>query len=511
MTEGMKLSRRRLLELTAMSGAMVVAPRLVWAGEPQRGGHLVAAIGGASAGDSLDPRNFNSPYGAAVSGIIYNNLISVQGPQKNLVPELAQSWEATDGGRTWVFTLADGVEFHNGKILTSEDVVYSLRRHADPDSRSNMRSVIGGVTDIRTDGDSRVVIELPEGNYLFPAYLAHFSLGIIPAGTTQFDGIGTGGYKVTHFAPGEVLEAVRHENYFKSNAAYVDSVELLAINDPSALTAAFQSGQVNLTSMLDARTAGLLEQMPNLRIFNMAGGGYICFNMRCDIEPFNNPDMRMALKLAVDREDMMQRVVAGIGTVGNDTPVPSNDAVFAPSVPQLAYDPERARALYESVGYTGRIVLHTSDAISSRAVDMATVFQEHAARAGIPIDVQRDPSDGYWESVVGHAPFHVAARSARPTADAIFSTAFLGTSGNNECKWVNEEFDAAIIAARAEPDPERRLAFYERAQEICSVDGGTIIPFFTGTVQGTSSDIDGFNVGAVELNGYRAVEQVWFA
>lgn len=511
MTDALKLSRRRLLELAAVSGAMVVAPRISWAGEPQRGGHLVMSSGGASAGDSLDPRTFNSPFGAAMSGILYNNLISVQGPHKELVPELARHWEATNGGRTWVFDLVEGVEFHDGRTLTSADVVYSLLRHAEEDSHSTMRSIIAGVTEIRADGDNRVIIELPNVNYLFPAYMAQFPLGIIPAGTTEFTGIGTGGYKVTNFAPGEVLEAVRHPNYFKSNAAYVDSVELLAINDPSALTAAFQSGQVNMTSMLDARTAGLLESMPNLRIFKMEGGGYISFNMRCDVEPFNNPDMRLAMKLAIDREDMLQRVVAGIGSVGNDTPVPSNDAVFSANVPQKSYDPERARALFESVGYTGTIVLHTSDAISSRAIDMATVFQEHAARAGIPIEVQRDPSDGYWGTVVGNAPFHVSARSARPTADAIFATAFLSTSGNNECKWVNEDFDAAIIAARAEADPVRRLAFYERAQEICSVDGGTIIPFFTATVQGTGADVDGFNVGAVELNGYRAVEQVWFA
>lgn len=510
MTEGLKLSRRRLLELTAMSGAMVLAPRLAWAGEPQRGGHLVISSGGAAAGDSLDPRTFNSPYGAAVSGIIYNNLIAVQGPNKELVPELAQSWEAINGGLSWVFHLVEGVEFHNGKILTSEDVVYSLRRHAEPDSRSSMRSVISNLVDIRADGDNRVIIDLPAVNYLFPAYMAHFTLGIIPAGTTEFTGIGTGGYKVTNFAPGEVLELVRHDNYFKPNAAFVDSVELLAINDPSALTAAFQSGQVNMTSGLDARSAGLLESMSSLRIFKMEGGGYISFNMRCDIPPFDNPNMRLALKLAVDREDMLQRVGAGVGSIGNDTPVPSNDAVFSPNVEQKRYDPERARALFESVGYTGTIVLHTSDAISSRAVDMATVFQEHAARAGIPIEVQRDPADGYWNSVVGVAPFHVSARSARPTADAIFSTAFLGTSENNECKWVNEEFDAAIIAARAEENLERRLALYERAQEICSVDGGTMIPFFSATVQGTSADVDGFNVGAVELNGYRAVEQVWF-
>lgn len=506
------ISRRSLLKISAASGLMAALPGGgAWAAEPKRGGHLVVASGGASTADSLDPRTFGSPYTAVMSGITYNSLIEVHGLDMELRPGLAKSWEPSNGGKTWIFDLVEGATFHNGKPFTSEDVVFSLKRHADEDSRSNMRSIIKGVADIRADGPNRVIIDLPEANYMFPAMLTAFSLGIVPAGTTTFDGVGTGPYKLKKFSPGEVLEAERNENYFKSDAAFVDSVEFLAINDASALGSAFQSGQIHLTTLLDARTAPLMRQMPNLKIYNTEGRGFICFNMRTDMAPFDNPDMRMALKLAVNRPDMLERVSVGVGRIANDTPVAPSDPVYSADLPQTEYDPARAKELFDKTGFKGPIVLQTSEAISSRAVDMAVIFQEHAAKAGIPIEVKREPSDGYWETIVGQTPFHVSARSDRPTADAIFSVAFLSTSGNNECKWVNKDFDAAVIAARAEPDLEKRKAFYATAQKICREDGGTIIPFFSSTVEGTTSDLDGFVPSALQMAGYRAIEQVWFA
>jgi len=514
MSSPFKISRRSLLKISAASGLMAALPMGgAWAqgGAPKRGGHLVVASGGASTGDSLDPRTFGSAYTSVISGIPYNGLVEVHGLGMELRPALAKSWEASADGKSWIFDLEQDVTFHNGKTLTSADVVYSLQRHAAEDSRSNVRSVISGLAGIRADGPNRVIIEMPEANYVFPAILSGFPLGIIPEGSDGRDGVGTGPYKVTRFAPGEVLEAERNENYFRKDAAWVDSVEYLAVNDPSALNSAFQSGQINVATLLDERTAPLLSQMPNLKIFSNPGRGFICFNMRTDMAPFDNPNMRLALKLAIDREDMIRRVSPTVGALGNDHPVAPSDPMYSKDVAQHVYDPKRAKELFDSVGYSGPLVLQTSEAISSRAVDMAVIFRGDANKAGIPIEVKREPADGYWETIVGQTPFHVSARSDRPTADAILSVAFLSTSGNNECKWVNKDFDAAVLAARAEPDLEKRKAFYAEAQRICSEDGGTIIPFISGTVDGTSSDIDGFVPSAQQMAGYRAIENVWFS
>lgn len=512
MSKDFELSRRGMLKLSAAAGLMMAAPfgSSAFGAEPRRGGHLVVASGGGSAGDSLDPRTFGSPYTFIASGIIYNTLIEIHGLNAELRPGLAKSWSSEDGKR-WTFELVDNATFHDGRPFTAEDAVYSILSHVQDTSRSSIRGTIAAIPSVRAEGPHTMVIELAEPNFLFPTAMAAFNLCMIPAGTTEYTGIGTGPYKLTRFAPGEVLEATRNESYFKTDAAWVDTVEHVCINDPAALNSAFQAGQVHMTTLLDARILPLLQANPNIDIHQSETRGFICFNMRVDSPPFDNNDLRMALKYAVDREDMIRRTVAGLGRVGNDTPIAPNDPTFAPGVAQIPYDPEKARELYIKSGYDGPpLVLHTSEAISSRAVDMATVLAEHCDKAGIPVEVRREPADGYWENIVGKTPFHISARAERPNADAILSVALLSSSSNNEVAWKNEEFDAAVIAARAEPDLEKRLALYARIQEIVSEEGPMIVPYFANTLEGTSTELDGYQPSSAQMSGYRAIEEVWF-
>lgn len=469
------------------------------------------AVDGGATGDSLDPRTFNSPYTSVLSGTVFNTLVETFGEQNELRPGLAKGWEASDGGRKWAIDLVQGAEFHNGKPVTGEDVIYSLKIHAAEGSRSNSNSIVSAISDIRTDGPSRVLIELHAPNYFFPAMLSNYSLAILPDGTTAFDGVGTGAYKVQRFAAGEVLEAVRNDNYFKSDAAHVDSVELLSVNDPASRMSAFQSGQVHVVTALDPRTAPLLEALPTVRLVFLKSSQFQGINMRADQAPFDNPDLRLALKLAIDRDDIVKRIYGGYGRIGNDTPIPPNDALFAASIAQNGYDPERAAELYRKSGHQGPLVLQTSEAIGATAIDMASLFREHAAKAGITIDVKREPADGYWANIWAQAPFHATLWGARATADMILSLAYSTGSPANDTHWSNADFDAAISEARAEEDETRRAALYATAQEILSRDGGLILPAFGDVVEGVSANIQGYNPGTLPIANLRAAEQVWFS
>ncbi|MGE0280268.1 MAG: ABC transporter substrate-binding protein [Rhizobiaceae bacterium] len=513
MNKDFEISRRSVLKLSAAAGLVFAAPFAgsAFAAEPKRGGHLVMASQGASTSDGLDPRTFNSPFLYVMSGVLYNTLVEVTGVNADLTPGLAKSWSSPDG-KVWTFELVDNATFHDGKPFTADDAVFSILSHKADDSRSNLKGQVTNFVSVKADGPHKLIVELPEANFVFPAFAASFNLCMVPAGTTTYSGVGTGPYKVTRFAPGEVLEAARNDTYFKKNAAWVDSVELLAINDPAALNSAFQAGQIQMASQLDARTLPLLQSNPSIKLFQGQTRGFICFNMKVDAAPFDNNDLRMALKYAVDREDMIKRTMAGLARVGNDTPIAPNDPTFAPGVAQTPHDPAKAKELFEKSGYKGPpLVLQTSDAISSRAVDMATVFQEHCTKAGIPVEVKREPADGYWENIVGKTPFHVSARTDRPTADAIFSVALLSTSSNNEVAWKNADFDAAVIGARAEADATKRNELYAKAQAICSTEGPLIVPYFANTLEGTAASLDGYQASTAQLSGYRAVEQVWFA
>lgn len=505
------ISRRSFIASTAALGLFAATAPAFAQGTPKRGGTLAIGIEGASTGDTLDPRTFNSPYWAVAAGSIFNTLVEVQGPANDLKPGLAKSWEGSNGGKTWVFDLVEGATFHNGKPVTTADVIYSLQIHNAEDSRSNSRAIAAGIAGMTADSATRLTIDLAEGNYFFPAMLSNYPLCIIPEGTTVFDGVGSGPYKISRFSPGEVLELTRHDGYFKTDAAWVDQVVILAANDPAARASAFQSGQVQIASMLDTRTAELIKAMPGKGLVTLSSSQFVGFNMRADIAPFDNADLRMAMKLAIDREDVLRRVYGGMGRIGNDTPIPPNDPLFAADIAQNSYDPEKAAELFKKSGITGPLQLHTSDAATVPAVDMAALFKEHAAKAGIEIEIIREPADGYWANVWAQAPFHATVWGARPTADMILTTAYSAASPGNDTHWGNAEFDAAIAAARVEPDEAKRKAIYAQAQALLSSDGGAIIPVFGDVVEGVAAEVQGYVPGTQPLANYRAAEQVWFA
>ena len=512
MTKVYGLSRRGFLQNAGALGLIAATPLPAYAqSTPKRGGTLAIGIEGASTGDSLDPRTFNSPYWAVVAGTIFNTLVESYGPTNELRPGLAKSWEDREGGKRWVFDLVEGATFHDGRPVTAADVIYSLQIHDAEDSRSNSRAIVASVATFSAESPTRVVMDLHEANYFFPAMLSNYPLCILPEGTTTFDGIGSGPYKLTRFSPGEVIETTRNDSYFKTDAAWVDQVVILAANDPAARASAFQSGQLHIASMLESRTAALLGSLPGKQLVAFQGAQFVGFNMRADIEPFNNADLRMALKLAIDRNDVLARVYGGMGRIGNDTPIPPNDPLFATNIPQNSYDPEKAADYFKKSGFSGTLTLHTSEAASAPAVDMAALFKEHAAKAGITIEVVREPADGYWSNVWGQAPFHATVWAARPTADMILTTAYSTGSPGNDTHWSNPEFDKAIAAARSEADDAKRHEYYVEAQRILSLDGGAIIPVFGDVIEGLSSELQGYVPGTQPLANFRAAEQVWFA
>lgn len=512
MTKGYGLSRRGFLQNAAASGLIAATPLPVFAqSAPKRGGTLAIGIEGASTGDSLDPRSFNSPYWAVVAGTIFNTLVESHGPANELRPGLAKSWEGSEGGKRWVFDLVEGATFHDGRPVTASDVIHSLKIHDAEDSRSNSRAIVASVAAFTAESPTRVIMDLHEANYFFPAMLTNYPLCILPEGTTTFDGIGSGPYKLTRFSPGEVIEATRNDSYFKTDAAWVDQVVILAANDPAARASAFQSGQLHIASMLESRTAALLGSLPGKQLVAFQGSQFVGFNMLADGAPFDNADLRLALKLAIDREDVLARVYGGQGRIGNDTPIPPNDPLFAADIAQNSYDPEKAAELFRKSGFSGTLTLRTSEAASAPAVDMAALFKEHAAKAGITIEVVREPADGYWSNVWGQAPFHATVWAARPTADMILTTAYSTGSPGNDTHWSNAGFDKAIAAARSEADEAKRREYYVEAQRILSSDGGAIIPVFGDVIEGLSSEVQGYVPGTQPLANFRAAEQVWFA
>lgn len=512
-----RITRRQFLAGAAALGATwmasgILGPSALAASEPKRGGRLRVAIGHGSTTDSLDPATFENDHTISACYAHHNHLGEVI-ETGEIVPELAERWD-TDDAKTWVITLRKGVEFHNGKELTAEDVVASFNHHRG-ETKSAARSLLEQVESIDTDGSHTVVFRLKAANADFMYIASDYHIAIKPSKDGSIDaedGIGAGPYMIESYEPGERFKMKRHPNYWKENRAHFDEVEIHSIIDASARTNALMTNEVDVMDRVDLKTVDLFKQRPNVNVEEVVGFRHYTFPMRTDTAPFDDNHVRMALKLSLDREQIVDSVLRGHGRIGNDTPIsPTNR--FHADLEQRAYDPEKAKWHLKKAGKEGlKVDLSASDAAFPGAVDAASLYREHAKQAGIDINVVREPDDGYWSDVWMNKPWCACYWSGRVTADWMFTTAYAADADWNDTFWEHERFNKLLQEARGTLDQEKRAEMYTEMQSILRDEGGTVVPMFANYVFATNQSVqhDGTLAGNWNLDGMKFTERWWF-
>jgi peptide/nickel transport system substrate-binding protein len=513
------ISRRKFLkQMSALGLSMAMLPSVLHgsaqAAVPQKGGRFRMGMGGAHTTDSLNTSTLADQFEIHTNYALRNNLVEVN-HKGEVIPELAESWDVSSDAVKWVFDLRRGVEFHNGKTLDAEDVIYSIRHHMGPDSKSAAKGLVDQIDDIRADGKNRVIFTLKGGNADFPYIMNDYHLTIVPAGTTgnQWEkGIGTGGYTLAEWEPGVRTFLKRNPNYFKQGRAHFDEVEILGINDVNARTNALKTGRIDYMNQAELKTVHLLKRMPGIEIMQIDGGFHFTLPMLTDISPFDQNHARLALKHAIDREAIVKQVLRGYGTVGNDHPIQKNHPFFAADIPQRQYDPDKAKFYLKKAGLTDQTFpLHTSD-LNTIYLDMATLFKEHARKAGLKIQLIKEPADGYWSNVWTKKPFCNSHWGARPTADMMFSLAYTSQAKWNETHLKSARLDELVKIARAELNQAKRQEAYTECQQLIRDEGGTIVPCFKDYVEAASTKVQhGPISGLLETDAHRAAERWWFA
>lgn len=505
------IKRRSLLQASvAGAGFFAVGAALPAFSSPVQGGRLVIGTNGGAAGDSLDPTRLTSA-GHGIMGYTLGNCLTEIERDGELVGELAESWEASADALEWRFNLRQGVTFHNGAPMTSADVIYSINLHRGEDSQSGAKGLLSGIADIQPDGDNVIVVTMAAANADVPYLLADFHLLIVPDGTEDFTaGIFTGPYQLEDFAPGERLLASRNPNYWKSDRAHAAEVEVVFIEDNTARISALVTGELHIAGRVDPQSAALIDGAPGTRIENHPAAGHRPLLMLTDRAPFDNADLRLAVKYALDRPQILETVMAGFGSIANDHPIPPTDPFFAADIPQREFDLDRARFHLEQSGFDGTLQLHTSNVTFSGAEAMSALFQQTAGAAGLNVEIAREPADGFWSNVWMQEPFVSGAWGGRPTADIMLTTAYSSEASWNDTMWRRADFDQILALARAETDFDRRKAYYHDAQLMIHEDGGAAIPFFVNNVDGLRDEVQGYYpAGSYEMSGLRVAERVW--
>ncbi|WP_315918998.1 ABC transporter substrate-binding protein [Mesorhizobium sp. SP-1A] len=513
-----KLSRRDFLGRAAALGVSAAAAnslltKAARAAGPVKGGTLKAGLQGGESSNVLDPAlnlsqvNFNF-------GKCWGEMLVELNPDGTLENRIAESIGSTPDAKTWTMKIRKGIEFHDGKPVKPEDVVATLERHADEKSKSAALGILQGIDKMKADGDE-VVVTLKDPNADFPYLMADYHLVIQPNGGRDNPnaGISAGPYKVTINEPGVRYGGEKFANYWQGDKlGHADHVEIVVINDATARIAALQGGQVNMINRVEPKVVDLVKRVPGVTIQAVSGRGFYPFNMFCDTKPFDNNDLRMALKLAMDREEMLQKILRGYGSVGNDFPINEAYPLFPTDIEQRKFDPEKAAAAYKKSGHSGSILLRTSDVAFPGAVDAAQLYQQSCAKAGIKIEIKREPGDGYWSEVWNKQPFSLSYWGGRPTQDQMYSTAYISSADWNDTRWKRPDFDKMVVAARGELDEEKRKKMYRDMAMVMRDEGGLIVPFFNQYIDATGKGVEGWTKNPAQemCNGY-ALASCWLA
>ena len=445
---------------------------------------------GQGGAETLDPHGTNAFY-------IMNQLLQerLTRMDKTGAPEpyLATSWSIADEGLALNMELRKGVKFHDGSDFDSADVVYTINRVLDPDFDSPNRATIKSVDSIEALGSHTVRFNLNQPDADLPIALAEWKLTMIPEGSGDNiaeTGTGTGPFRLGRLDPEGTTEAIANEDYWGQRAG-VDRVELIAIPDSEARIQALLTGQIDYIEALTAQQKPLFANNPKFKTQTIRTGEWKGIIFLVDRAPFDDPRVRKAVRIAVDRQEMTDLVAGpGGGTVVCDHPVWAGDSYQAEiACPQ---DIAEAKRLLAEAGYPDGIEfdLHTSDKDPHWST-MAEVYQEQVADAGIKVNLVMAPADGYWNDVYKVETVFQTWWWQR-SAGVILNLGWRSDSSWNENHWNSAAFDTNLDAAAGEADFEKRKMLYGELQRELYEEGGSLIPFHFNITRAYGANVDGF-------------------
>jgi len=523
LTDG-QINRRRFIMSALATGitlptAMSLATRAE-AQTPMKGGTFRYGFGFGSTTDVMDPGTAENSMATAIIFTRGNHLTEVSNTGE-LIGELAESFEPSNGAKTWAFNLRSGVEFHNGKTLTADDVIATYNYHSGENSKSAAKGLLTQVTSMRKDGNNRVIFELENGNADFPFIVSDYHLQILASDggeiTDPNSPNGTGGYVVEDFEPGVRTTFNRNPNYWKDGRAHFDRVEFTSLLDTVARQNAVMNGEVDFIDNVDPKTVALMARVPTLEILEVTGTQHYTFPMRLDTPPFDNFDLRMAIKYSIKRQELVDKILLGHGEPGNDVPVSSAMPYLNTELPVHEYDPERAAMHYKKSGHSGPIQLSAADAAFAGAVDAAQLIAASAKDVGIDIEIVREPNDGYWSNVWNKKGWAASYWGGRPTQDWMYSAAYTNDTEWNATAWRDTEaadrFNEVVILARSETDQTKRKDLYWEAQELLQSDGGIIVAMWANFIHANNKSLAHDEAVAANWrsDGSKIAERWWFA
>jgi len=409
---------------------------------------------------------------------------------------LATKWSANSDATEWTFNLRKGVKFHDGSDFDAEDVKYSLMRVKDPEIGSPAKKSLSVVTDIEVIDSHTVKMKLSTSFADFPLNLTDYRLRMIPSGsgdTIGQTGIGTGPFIVENLMQKE-LRFKANPNYWEG-APGLAEVHVIAIPDGEARVQALLTGQIDMNRYVQFSQKKIFDGNSKFKTAVIPTGNWRGMVMNTERAPFNDPKVRKAVRLAVDRQELVDTVMGGEAIVSCDTPVsPADQYRLKMKCPQNI---KKAKKLLAEAGYADGIdmVIHVSTKEPTWPT-IAEVIQQQVAKAGIKVEIKMTPSKSYWKETWMKKDVAMTRWNER-SADSVLHEVYHSSAKWNESYYKSSDFDKNLASARAELNFNKRRSAYRNAQKTLWEESGTMIPYHVSKLVVTNSRVK--NLDEVEV------------
>ena len=390
----MKVTRRELLKGAAVLGAAGMVPaaglRDAQAQTTQKR-ELVTAQGGDIS--KFDPHFSTNSNEIRVSFNLFDNLTS-RHPDGKLYPGLATEWKLQNQ-TMWTFKLRQGVKFHNGDPFTSADAKWSLERTFDPATKTMVATALTTIDRIEAPDTYTLVVHTKKPDPLLPARLAFYGGQIVPKKYVESAGNDTFNAKPVGTGPIRFVSWVKDDKaVFDANPDYwggkidVDRWIMRPIPETAPRVAALLKGEVDIITQLPPDQSDRVNANASTRVTGALYAGLYVLGVNSKRPPLDNPLVKQALSIAIDRDAIVKELWRGRGIVPSG-PIAKGDNHFDPSLPPLAYNPKEARERLKKAGYKGEeIFLETTVAYVSQDKAMAEAVAAMWKDVGVNVKVE---------------------------------------------------------------------------------------------------------------------------
>lgn len=491
---------RRIVSAVALATAAAVAASCTSSDPSDRSSPTAAkggkiTVGSAQGIPQLNPAVRTFAWEEVLFPLLWDGLTRTDKSGK-VVPDLAESWQASADQKTWTFKLRSGVKFSNGKALTASDVVKSFDYYRKPDTATQEANKIATISKVTATDPSTVTVKLSAPNALFPSAIVWVKI-LDTATLSSIDKkpVGTGPYTVSSFVPNQRLNLVRNGQYWGTPAS-LDEIDIVTAADPAAAANSLASGDLDVLWALPQSNANQYEGNSDVTLLKPSiPSQWPSWEVDTTSPPFNNVKARQALAYAVDRNQVLQAAYYGQGRVSqtNDPLGTNNPWYSATGLTDYGYNLDKAKQLFAEAGITAGATL-TWWGTAGQNPEWNTagqILQASLKKIGINLKiVNKDVSTwvGKFYPAGKSYPGLIVPNFQSTPVEAGYSLNFL-LKGRCECNWKDPAFTAAYNKALAEPDATARKAAWADVQKIVNEQVPVIVPLQSNVLTAVSNKV----------------------